>query len=88
MIIQKNYVGLNFVSRNLLDSAVGCTFMEITLGKSTKLLDNIMANYSQWHTERAPTSKKVNFVEEISTLSEKLDALMKFLVKILLISMM
>ena len=36
-----------------------------------------MANYSQWHTARAPTSKKVNSVEEISSLSEKIDALMK-----------
>ena len=54
--------GLNFVSRNLLDSAAGGTFMEITLGEATKFLDNIMANYSQWHTERAPTSKKVNSV--------------------------
>ena len=36
-----------------------------------------MANYSQWHNERAPTSKKVNSVEEISTLSDKVDALMK-----------
>ena len=51
--------------------------MEITLGEPTKLLDSIMANYSQWHTERAPTSKKVNSVEEISSLSEKVDALMK-----------
>ena len=32
MIIQKIYVGLNFASRNLLDSAAGGTFMEITLG--------------------------------------------------------
>ena len=77
MIIQFFYAGLNFVSHNLLDSAVGGTFMEITLGEATKLLDNIMANYSQWHTERAPTSKKVNSVEEISSLSEKVDALMK-----------
>src|SRR3990170_2767826 len=77
MIIQKNYAGLNFVSRNLLDSAAGGTFMEITLGDATKLLDNIMENYSQWHTERAPTSKNINYVEEISTLSEKVDALMK-----------
>ena len=53
------------------------TLMEITLGEATKLLDNIMANYSQWHTERAPTSKKVNSVEEISSLSEKVDALVK-----------
>ena len=53
MIIQKNYAGLNFAS----DSAAGGTFMEITLGEATKLLDNIMANYSQWHTERS-TSKR------------------------------
>ena len=71
------YAGLNFVSRNLLDSSAGGTFMEVTLGEATKLLDNIMANYSQWHTERDPTSKKVNSVEEISSLSEKVDALMK-----------
>src|SRR3954471_13787255 len=31
LIIQKNYAGLNFASRNLLDSAAGGTFMEITL---------------------------------------------------------
>ena len=46
MIIQKIYAGF---SRNHLDSAVGGTFMEITLGEATKLLDNIMVNYSQWH---------------------------------------
>ena len=68
---------MNFVSRNLLDFAAGGPFMEITLGEATKFLDNIMANYSQWHTKRAPTSKKVNSVEEISSLSEKVDALMK-----------
>jgi hypothetical protein len=44
----------NFFSRNLLDSAVGGTFMSITLGAATKLLDNMMVNYSEWHTERAP----------------------------------
>ena len=59
MIIQIFYEGLNFVSRTLLDSTTGGTFMEITLGEVTKLLDNIMANYSQRHTKRAPTSKKL-----------------------------
>jgi hypothetical protein len=54
MIIQTFYVGLNFSSRNLLDSAAGGTFMSITLGAATKLLDNMMVNYSEWHTERAP----------------------------------
>ena len=77
MIIQKNSAGLNLASRNLLDSAAGGTFMEITFGEANKLLDNIMENYSQWHTERVPTSKKVNSAEEISLLSEKVDALMK-----------
>ena len=38
----KFYAGLNFASRNLLDSVAGGTFMEITLGEATKLLDNIM----------------------------------------------
>ena len=40
MIIQTFYAGLNFSSRNLLDSAAGGTFMSITLGAATKLLDD------------------------------------------------
>ena len=44
--------------------------------EATKLLDNIMANYSQWHTERS-TSKKVHAMEEINLLSGKMDELMK-----------
>ena len=50
--------------------------MEITLVDATKLLDNIMANYSQWHTERS-SSKKVHAIEEINVLSGKMDELMK-----------
>ena len=73
----KNLWWVEFVSRNFLDSATCGTFMEITLGEATKLLDNNMANHLQWHTEKAPTSKKVNSVEEISSLSVKVDALMK-----------
>ena len=77
MIIQKNYAVLNFASRNLFDSAAGGTFMEITLGEATKLLDNIMVNYSQWHTGGSSTSKKVNAIEEVNILSGKMDELMK-----------
>jgi hypothetical protein len=47
MIIQTFYAGLNFSSRNLLDSTAGGTFMSITLGSATKLLDNMMVNYSK-----------------------------------------
>ena len=73
MIIHNFYAGLNFASSNLLDSAAGGTFMEITLGEATKLLDLIMVNYSQWHTERSSTSKKVHAIEEINVLSGKMD---------------
>jgi hypothetical protein len=79
MIIQTFYAGLNFSSRNLLDSAAGGTFMSITLGAPTKLLDNMMVNYSEWHTERAPQGKKVNSVKETSFLSDKIDTIMAML---------
>jgi hypothetical protein len=39
----------------------------------------MMTYYSQWHTERAPTGKKVNSVEEVSFMNEKMDALMNML---------
>src|SRR3954469_24520817 len=81
MVIQTFYAGLNFTSRNLLDSAAGGTFMSTTLGAPTKLLDEMMTNYSQWHTERSPTAKKVNSVEEISSLNEKFDLIMSLLTK-------
>src|SRR3954464_10521115 len=81
MVIQTFYAGLNFTSWNLLDSAAGGTFMSTTLGAATKLLDGMMLNYSQWHTERAPTGKKVNSVEEISSLNEKVDLIMSLLPK-------
>ena len=51
--------------------------MEITLGEATKLLDNIIVNYSQWHTERSSTSKKVHAIEDINVLSGKMDELME-----------
>jgi hypothetical protein len=48
MIIQTFYAGLNFSSRNLLDSAARGTFMSITLGAAMKLLDNMMEKISEW----------------------------------------
>jgi hypothetical protein len=79
MIVQTFYAGLNFSSRNLLDSATGGTFMSLTLGAATNLLDNMMVNYSEWHTERYPQGKKVNSIEETSSLSDKIDAIMLML---------
>src|SRR4051812_35285877 len=55
--------------------------MSTTLGAAMKLLNEMMLNYSQWHTERSPTGKKVNSVEEISSLNEKVDLIMSLLTK-------
>src|ERR1044071_5320499 len=55
--------------------------MSTTLGVATQLLDEMMLNYSQWHTERSPTGKKVNSVEEIPSLNEKVDLIMSLLTK-------
>ena len=48
-----------------LGSAVGGTFIEITLEEDTKVPDNIKANYSQWHTERSSTSKKCKRLNKV-----------------------
>src|SRR3954452_18345771 len=53
--------------------------MSLTLGAATKLLDNIMINYSEWHTERASPGNKVNSVEETSSLNDKMDAIISML---------
>src|SRR3954468_15942994 len=54
--------------------------MGLTLGAATRLLNNMMVNYSEWHVERAPHGKKVNYVEETSYLSDKIDVIMTMLV--------
>src|SRR4051812_1323924 len=55
--------------------------MSTTFGATTKLLYDMMTNYPQWHTERSPMGKKVNSVEEISSLNEKVDMIMSLLTK-------
>src|SRR3954468_19786887 len=54
--------------------------MGLSLGAKTRLLDNMMVNYSEWHVERDPHGKKVNSVEETSSLSDKIDVIMAMLV--------
>ena len=46
MVIQTFYAGLNFTLLNLLDLAAGGTFMSTKLDAATKLLDEMMLNYS------------------------------------------
>ena len=55
--------------------------MSTALVVATKLLDDMMKNYSQWNTEQSPTGRKVNSVEEISTLNEKVVLIMSLLTK-------
>jgi hypothetical protein len=45
---------------------VGDAFTTITIGEAKTILESMILNYSQWHTERAPntSSKKVNSIEE------------------------
>ena len=63
----------------------GRNFMSTTVGAATNILDEMMLKYSQWHTERSPTGKKVNSVEDISSLNEKVDLIMSLLTKNLLL---
>src|SRR4051812_38232526 len=55
--------------------------MSTALGADTNLLDEMMINYSQWHTKRSSTGKKVNSVEEISSLNKKVDLIMSLITK-------
>jgi hypothetical protein len=57
----------------MLDSAVGGAFMTKTVNEAKAILKNMLQNFSQWHTERAPSSNgKMNSVEEVDSLNAKL----------------
>ncbi|KAK1614095.1 hypothetical protein QYE76_019612 [Lolium multiflorum] len=71
--------GLNFSSEFIGFSCWRYLYVH-HIGAATKLLDDMMINYSEWHTERAPQGKKVNSVEETSSLSDKIDVIMSMLV--------
>ena len=70
------------MSRNILDSAAGGAFMSKTIVEAKNILESILQNYSQWHTDRAPNpSKKINSVEETNDLSSKMDTILALLNK-------
>ena len=81
-LLHSFYNGLNYMSRNILDSAAGGDFMSKTIVESKNILESILQNYSQWHTDRAPSySKKVNSIEETKNLSSKMDTILALLNK-------
>jgi hypothetical protein len=52
----------------------------VTKAKAT--LENMLQNFSQWHTERTCTSsRKVIFVEEVDSLTAKVDAIYSYISK-------
>jgi hypothetical protein len=80
-ILHSFYNSLNYMSRNILDSAAGA-FMSKTIVEAKAILESILQNYSQWHTERAPIpSKKVNSIEDVDVVSNKMDAILVFINK-------
>ena len=50
---------LNPLSKSMLDTAAGGTFMGKHITEAKQLLDNMQDNHAQWHVERSNT-KKVN----------------------------
>jgi phage/plasmid-associated DNA primase len=70
------------MSRNILDSAAGGAFTEKTIVESKDILESILQNYSQWHSERAHNpSNKVNSIEENSDWSTKMDTILAYINK-------
>jgi hypothetical protein len=81
-ILHSFYNGLNYMSRNILDSAAGGAFMGKTIVEAKAILESILKNYSQRHTERAPMpSKKVSSIEDVDILSNKMDAILAYINK-------
>ena len=76
LILHLFYNALNPVSKSMLDTVAGGTFMGKQITEAKKLLDNMQDNHAQWHVERSNT-KKVNSVtpEENVELTAKLDEL-------------
>jgi hypothetical protein len=81
-ILHSFYNGFNYMSINILDSAAGGAFMGKTIVEAKAILESILKNYSQWHTERAPMpSKKLSSIEEADILSNKMDAILAYINK-------
>jgi hypothetical protein len=81
-ILHSSYNGLNYMSRNILDSAAGGAFMGKTIVEAQAILDITLQNYSQWHTKRAPMPyKKVSSIEGVDVLSNEMDAILAYINK-------
>jgi hypothetical protein len=81
-ILHSFYNGLNYMPRNILDSAAEGAFMGKTIVEARAILESILQNNSQWHTKRAPMpSKKVSSIEEVDILLNKMDTILAYINK-------
>ena len=76
LVLHLFYNALNPMSKSMLDIAAGGTFMGKDIALTTKLLNDMQDNHSQWHVERS-SSKKVNSITEANNevLTAKVDEL-------------
>jgi hypothetical protein len=82
IVLHSFYNGLNYISRSMLDSAAGESFMTKTVTEAKAILENMLQNISQWHTERtSPSNRKVNSIEEVDSLIAKVDAICSYISK-------
>jgi hypothetical protein len=66
----------------MLDSAVGGAFMTKTVNEAKAILENMLQNFNQWHTERAPSSgRKINAIEEVDSMTFKVDVIYSYISK-------
>jgi hypothetical protein len=81
-VLHSFYNCINYMSRSMLDSAARGAFMTKTVTEAKAILEIILQNFSQWHTERAPPSnRKVNSIEEVDSLTAKVDAIYSYISK-------
>jgi hypothetical protein len=56
--------------------------MNKIVNEAKAILENMLQNFSQWHTKRAPSSsRKINSVEEVDSLTAKVDAIYSYISK-------
>jgi hypothetical protein len=81
-VLHSFYNCLNYMSRSMLGSTAGGAFMTKTVTQAKAILENMLQNFIQWHTERVPSSsKKINSVEEVDSLTAKVDAIYSYIPK-------
>ena len=80
LILHLFYNALNPMSKSMLDTAAGGTFMSKPVELARRLLDDMQSNHAQWHVERS-SSRKVNSITEGNNeeLTSKVDELLNIL---------